>query len=188
MGLFAKKSRESATTVKVPASEWVDKGCALRKEGKCDEALECYEQALELNPRDGKVWRFKAEALAMRFRYEESVQSCEKALEINPSDAEAWFFKSFALEMLGKYEEALESYDCVEAAADAAEMFDEDEFPDDLLGPDDPCCHFSATHTYWDAGWDFHPIGVLPTELLYFEPHDVTAYEPVDCADEGEMD
>ena len=87
-----------------------------------------------------------------------------------------------------RYEEALESYDCVEAAADAAEMFDEDEFPDDLLGPDDPCCHFSATHTYWDAGWDFHPIGVLPTELLYFEPHDVTAYEPVDCADEGEMD
>lgn len=85
------------------------------------------------------------------------------------------------------HEDVIEGYDCVEAAADAAAIWDDDELPEDATAPDDPCCHFDATHRYWDAGWDFNPIGALPAELLYFEPHDVTEYDPVECADEGEV-
>ncbi|MCX5998554.1 MAG: tetratricopeptide repeat protein, partial [Chloroflexi bacterium] len=107
---LASKSQEQPLPVDgASPGELIDRGNALRKEGKHQQALEYFEQAAWLSPRDGNAWRCKADSLAMCFRYEASLQSCEKALEINPSDAEAWFLKSFALEMLGKYEEALES-------------------------------------------------------------------------------
>ncbi len=103
------KSERAVTGAEGSASEWTQKGDAFRNEGRYEEALQCYEKSLEMDPRNGRVWRYRAQALAMRFRYEESVESCEKALELNPSDGEAWSLKGFALEMLGKHQEALES-------------------------------------------------------------------------------
>jgi len=110
MGLLRRKPKdESAHEDKASPTKLIEQGDALSKDGKYQQALECYGQAAWLDPKDWKAWRGKAESLAMCFRYEPTIESCEQALEINPSDSETWHLKGFAYEMIGRYQEALES-------------------------------------------------------------------------------
>ncbi|MBC2746079.1 MAG: tetratricopeptide repeat protein, partial [ANME-2 cluster archaeon] len=37
------------------AEVWYNKGIALRKLGRADEALACYDEALDINPRDANA-------------------------------------------------------------------------------------------------------------------------------------
>jgi tetratricopeptide (TPR) repeat protein len=63
---------------------------------KYNEAIQCYDKALEINPRDAKAWNNKGLAYADMNKYNEAIQCYDKALEINPRDAEAWYNKGLA--------------------------------------------------------------------------------------------
>ncbi len=74
--------------------------------GRLEEALACYEKAIEINPKDEMAWVDKGWALDELGRYEEASACYDKAIEINPKDARVWSFKSWALDDLGRDEEA----------------------------------------------------------------------------------
>ncbi|BDQ31092.1 hypothetical protein NZNM25_00970 [Nitrosopumilus zosterae] len=67
----------------------VEKGQSLMDDGKFDEALGFFEQALLLNQNDPDLWNYKGVALRSLGRYEESMECFNKSLEIDPRDKNA---------------------------------------------------------------------------------------------------
>ena len=66
--------------------ELVEKGQSLMDDGKFDDALGFFEQALLLNQNDPDLWNNKGIALRSLGRYEESMDCFNKSLEIEPRD------------------------------------------------------------------------------------------------------
>ena len=66
--------------------ELVEKGQSLMDDGKYDDALGFFEQALLLNQNDPDLWNNKGIALRSLGRYEESMECFNKSLEIEPRD------------------------------------------------------------------------------------------------------
>jgi len=64
----------------------VEKGQSLMDNGKFDDALGFFEQALLLNQNDPDLWNCKGVALRSLGRYEESMECFNKSLEIEPRD------------------------------------------------------------------------------------------------------
>ncbi|HEY5735353.1 MAG TPA: tetratricopeptide repeat protein [Nitrosopumilus sp.] len=64
----------------------VKKGQSLMDDGKFDDALGFFEQALLLNQNDPDLWNNKGIALRSLGRYEESMFCFNKSLEIEPRD------------------------------------------------------------------------------------------------------
>jgi tetratricopeptide (TPR) repeat protein len=93
------------------AREWNDKGVALAKSGRNQEAISCYEKALELDLKLVGALVNKGIALDDLHRYEEALQCFDKALAINPKSAAAWTYKGGALNKSGRSQEALQCCD-----------------------------------------------------------------------------
>jgi tetratricopeptide (TPR) repeat protein len=70
----------------VEIEELVQKGQSLMDDGKFDDALGFFEQALLLNQDDPDLWNNKGIALRSLGRYEESMDCFNKSLEIDPRD------------------------------------------------------------------------------------------------------
>jgi len=64
----------------------VKNGQSLMDDGKYDDALGYFEQALLLNQNDPDLWNNKGIALRSLGRYEESMDCFNKSLEIEPRD------------------------------------------------------------------------------------------------------
>jgi tetratricopeptide (TPR) repeat protein/tRNA A-37 threonylcarbamoyl transferase component Bud32 len=109
--------RQTGETISPPslsvlaAWEWSNKGISLSNLGRHEEAVRCYDKALELDPRDAEVWNNKGDCLDSLGRREEAIRCCERALELNPRDATAWNNKGAILDSLGRTEEAIRCYD-----------------------------------------------------------------------------
>jgi len=65
------------------AKEWYDKGVAFGNLGKLQEAIDCYDRALEIDPRYAKALHNKAVALNKLGRHNEAVECLDKAKEID---------------------------------------------------------------------------------------------------------
>jgi tetratricopeptide (TPR) repeat protein len=70
----------------VQISDLVKQGQSLMDDGKFDDALGFFEQALLLNQDDPDLWNYKGVALRSLGRYEESMECFNKSLEIEPRD------------------------------------------------------------------------------------------------------
>lgn len=69
--------------------ELVKKGQSLMNDGRYDEALGLFEQALLLNQDDPDLWNSKGIVLRSLGRYEEAMECFNKSLEIDPRDKHA---------------------------------------------------------------------------------------------------
>ena len=70
-------------------NDLVKQGQHFMDDGKFDDALGSFEQALLLNQNDPDLWNYKGIALRSLGRYEESMECFNKSLEIEPSDKHA---------------------------------------------------------------------------------------------------
>ena len=91
-------------TVDKTAREWFDKGFALSKFGRYSEARDCYDKALEINPKDVESWNGKGLVLHKLCKYEGAVECYEKCLEINPEYENALNNKKKAMAKLEELE------------------------------------------------------------------------------------
>ena len=69
--------------------ELVTKGQSLLEDGKFDDALGFFEQALLLNQDDPDLWNYKGIVLRSLGRYEEAMECFNKSLKIDPRDKNA---------------------------------------------------------------------------------------------------
>ncbi len=67
----------------------IKKGSSLVEDGKYEEALECFETALSINPNDPDIWNKKGIVLRSMGRYDEAIECFNKSLEISPRDLDA---------------------------------------------------------------------------------------------------
>jgi len=67
----------------------VKEGKLLLENGKFEEALGFFEQALLLNQNDPELWNHKGIALRSIGRYDEALECFNRSLEIDPRDKEA---------------------------------------------------------------------------------------------------
>ena len=68
------------------ADELAEKGREHLDEGRYDEALSCFEQALLMKSDDPELWNLKGMALRSIGRYEEASECYNRSLEIDPRD------------------------------------------------------------------------------------------------------
>jgi len=101
------------------AEAWYDTGLGIAHLGRLQnvpelfqQAVQCYENALEIRENYPEAWNSKGNALFYLARYEEAIQSFDEALKLTHNRApEAWNNKGNTLAELGRYEEAIECYD-----------------------------------------------------------------------------
>ncbi len=87
------------------------KGTTLFQSAKYDKALEAFDKAIEINPRDSVAWYNKGFALRKLGKSDEAIKAYDKAIEINPQDSRVWDGKGGALMELGKSDEAIKAFD-----------------------------------------------------------------------------
>jgi tetratricopeptide (TPR) repeat protein len=121
---------------KQTASFWSNKGISLTALKQYEEALDCYDKALQIDPQSSVIWDNKGNALLGLGRYEEAVGCYDKALTIverivstglsdgvyaslqcfaeSRADPKAiWNNKGIALTYLGRFQDAINCYDSV---------------------------------------------------------------------------
>lgn len=100
------------------ADAWFNMGEALRNLRRYKEAINCFDKALEINPKDKficrAVWPSKGGTLLDLGRYEEAVICYDNALKHDsksPVSVFRWNNKGVALNRLGRYAEAIRCFD-----------------------------------------------------------------------------
>ena len=92
------------------AKAWLRKANAFFDEERYEEAIPCYDKALEKDPKNKWGWINKGLALAELERQEEAMLCLEKAIEMYPKSAQVCYSKGLALTTLGKFEEAIAAF------------------------------------------------------------------------------
>lgn len=77
------------TVVASEIKNFIEKGKILVEDGKYEEALKLFENALELDPTDHGTWNQKGVALRSMGRYDEAIECFNKSLELVPKDLDA---------------------------------------------------------------------------------------------------
>lgn len=90
---------------------WYKRGLGSSGTGAFVDALQSYDKALQFDPKNADVWRYKAFALRSLslsehdpIKYNESLKAYDKAFELyddllraNPQDVNVWYYKGLAL-------------------------------------------------------------------------------------------
>lgn len=90
------KTNTIYATDKERVVELNNKGLSLYNLKRYNEAIECYDKILEINPKDANAWYKKGVVLYQDLhKDEEVIKAYDKAIEINPNYALAWYKKGF---------------------------------------------------------------------------------------------
>jgi len=90
---------------------WYHRGLVLCITRNFNEAIACYDRALERSPDEPLLWRRKGFALIKAGHYGDAAACFDRALDLDPADAMAWQRKGYALAHLGEHEDAIACFD-----------------------------------------------------------------------------
>jgi tetratricopeptide (TPR) repeat protein len=85
---------------------WQKKGVILFSQGRHEEALQAFDQSIQMNPKSAESWNNKGIVLLATCKCEEAIKCFDVAIALEPSFAAAWINKAEALYAIGKYKEA----------------------------------------------------------------------------------
>jgi tetratricopeptide (TPR) repeat protein len=112
-----KKGLGLAKSIQEPtesAESWKLRGNEFLRAEAYEEALVCYEKALEIDPMYSDAWNNHGVTLRRLERYEEAIISLDKALKFNPYDKVAWENRAKIISSKFRlYEEAIYNLDKV---------------------------------------------------------------------------
>lgn len=136
---------------------WIHIAMELLKNKRYQNALMCFEKAIEINP-DKEVFGSISVALIDHERYEDALKYFEMVIEIDPNDARGWGGKGIALANLNRDEEAI---NCCRKAL---------EIDPKLKGARDTLCSI-----YYKNG-DYEAMASIAQETLQFAPEDIKVH------------
>jgi tetratricopeptide (TPR) repeat protein len=84
--------------------EWIN-------EEQYEEALKCFDRAVELEPENEEMWHNRGKSLAHLERYAEAATCFAHVIELNSLHEDAWFHQGYMLGLLGQHEAAIACYD-----------------------------------------------------------------------------
>ena len=92
----------SAMAQENTADYWYKTGMNLTGNGSYEKAVEAYENAIKLSPKNATLWDAKASSQSMaavfsknRSEYNESLKAEDKAIELDPKNSTLWVNKAF---------------------------------------------------------------------------------------------
>jgi tetratricopeptide (TPR) repeat protein/MinD-like ATPase involved in chromosome partitioning or flagellar assembly len=92
------------------AQEWLEQGYSFQQDRILDKALECYSEALRLDPSSAYAYSSVGYVLKDLKRYDEAEADFRKAIELDPSSAYAYLGLGQMLSDLKRYDEAETAY------------------------------------------------------------------------------
>ena len=93
-------------------AEWhAEQGYKLAEQGRYDEAIKNYNEAIRLNPQDAKAYNNRGIAYYYLDHLERAIEDYDKAIRLNPEDAEAYYNWGFAYKLQGKKAEAIADFE-----------------------------------------------------------------------------
>jgi tetratricopeptide (TPR) repeat protein len=90
---------------------WQKKGQFFFNQGRYEEALQAFDQSIQMNPKSAESWNYKGIVLLLTDKCEEAMKFFDVAIALEPSFATAWNNKAEALYAMGRYEEAIMACD-----------------------------------------------------------------------------
>jgi len=88
-----------------------DAGVQLSSEGRWEEAITKFDEAIRLNPKDSLAYYNRANAHRNLGDYYLAIQDYDQVLDLNPRDALAYNSRAEAYYNLGEYDLAIQDYD-----------------------------------------------------------------------------
>jgi len=73
-----------------------------------EQAETAIRKAVEINPRNPRIWYELGQAQLSRKKYQEAYESFKRALELNPKVATSWWFVGVTAHQVGNYQEAVD--------------------------------------------------------------------------------
>ncbi|NP_001086162.1 small glutamine rich tetratricopeptide repeat co-chaperone beta L homeolog [Xenopus laevis] len=104
------KISPSSLSAAEKAEQLKDEGNGLMKEQNYEAAVDCYSQAIELDPNNAVYYCNRAAAQSQRGKHSEAITDCEKAISIDAKYSKAYGRMGRALVAMSRYKEAFESY------------------------------------------------------------------------------
>lgn len=104
--------KETKEVIKPPelkelkAWELTNEGTSLSHLNRFDEAISCFDKALEINLRYADAYNNRGAAYAEKGEYDHAILDYNKALEINPRDAEAYYNRAICYYYKREYDKA----------------------------------------------------------------------------------
>ncbi|NJP09792.1 MAG: tetratricopeptide repeat protein [Leptolyngbyaceae cyanobacterium RU_5_1] len=92
-------------------TKWFEQGRDLEKSQRYAEALQAFDQAIQLCSNDPAVWRSRGSVLYILGHNEQAVASYKRASQLKGDSAEIWYGLGGCLIRLRKYEEAIAAFD-----------------------------------------------------------------------------
>lgn len=102
--------RELAPELKEKANIFKNEGNELMKQEKFQEALVCYNKAIEIDKNNAVFYCNRAAAYSKLSDFKNSIEDCKNALKIDPTYSKAWGRLGLALLSNNQVEEAYEAY------------------------------------------------------------------------------
>lgn len=99
----APRSRLSTSNVREKCRE----GDQYLKQQLYSQALQAYEEALQIDPRNFYAWNGKGTALYNQANYRRAFEAYQRATEIDPSNAVVWVSAGLVLHRMQRYQQAL---------------------------------------------------------------------------------
>jgi len=119
--LEAMLKRQTGEIVRIPnlkgqeSWEWNNKGISYGNLSKLEQAIMCYDKAIEIDPNNSGAWDNKGNALRLTGRNKEALECYNNAIKIDPTNASAWANKGAVLSTLGQLDVSLQ---CLHRALD----------------------------------------------------------------------
>jgi tetratricopeptide (TPR) repeat protein len=105
------KIKYKALSRKEASDEYVKYGEDMANSNNLDEAIECFDKAIGINPKNDYAWGDRGLILDKQGKTEEALASFSKAIEINPKNAITWHNKGLSLIRSNRLKEAIECFD-----------------------------------------------------------------------------
>ena len=100
MGLFGKSKEKKSKKL-------FEKGGKLWEQEKYEEAIACFDEAFQINPKFFGALLRKGLMLSLNLkRYDEGISCFDEVIRLNPQNDLAWNYKGQVLKVLGRNEEA----------------------------------------------------------------------------------
>eukprot|EP00762_Andalucia_godoyi_P000349 ANDGO_03061.mRNA.1 Hsp70-Hsp90 organizing protein len=93
------------------AQQEKDRGNQLFKDGKWDEAIAAYSEAIKRNPEDATFYSNRSATYLKIAQFHPALQDADKCVALNPSFAKGWLRKGNAHFGLKEYHKALDAFD-----------------------------------------------------------------------------
>ncbi len=87
------------------------KGQILFGQGRYEEALQSFDQSIQMNPKNAENWNYKGIVLMLTCNCFEAIRCFDVAIALDPLFAAAWNNRAVALYAMGRYDEAISACD-----------------------------------------------------------------------------